>query len=112
MKLSEIKAKVKKHAPELMIGALTVAGTAGWVMAGAYAVKLQNAREDDLDAWPSIEVSPSALSRVLQGATLKIRMYTPEYGGTYTQMTTDLEFPDKANEDYAKGTPGGTLFFK
>jgi hypothetical protein len=101
-KLDEIKAKLKKHAPELMVAGLTVAGSLGWVMAGIYAQKLANLEGDDPNAWPTIEVLPSCMKDVEEGATLKYRQITSKDGSrTYAQQTTLDEWPDEAVKEFA-----------
>lgn len=99
-KLSEIKAKLKKHAPELIVAALTVAGTSGWIVAGIYAQKVKAMETVDLDAWPTIEVSPWTMKSVQNGATLKYRQ--AQYGPKtfYSQSTTMDDFGPNADRAF------------
>jgi hypothetical protein len=99
-KLSEIKAKLKKHAPGLIVAALTVAGSAGWIVAGVYAQRIKQLETVDPDAWPTIEVSPATMKSVQQGDTLKYRQ--AQYGNKtfYSQSTTMDDFGASANRAF------------
>lgn len=45
--LAEIKGKLKKHAPELILVSTTIVGTVGWIITGVYARRLQDAEYYD-----------------------------------------------------------------
>lgn len=71
MKLSEIKSWVKKHAPELIVGATTISGTVGWIAAGVYAARLAETKGGEYNREVMLIVHPTLLREVRdEGATL------------------------------------------
>lgn len=108
-RFSKLKEKADKYFPVLVVMAPTIIGAAGWVVAGVYAKRLEQAYAEDQDTWRStIEVTPNVMKDVLAGATLQLRMFhTNEPNHTMVQMTSREDgFPAEADESYAKGTPG------
>jgi hypothetical protein len=105
-KLDEIKAKLKKHAPELMVAGLTVAGSLGWVMAGVYATKLEKLESlwdrtmESTEGYETIDIPTETMDEVRDGATLKYRQKILAPNHIYTQITTAREWPEKAEEDF------------
>jgi len=100
-KLDQIKAKLKKHAPEIIIGAVTVAGTVGWIIAGVYAGKVRDLETVDENAWPMIEITPGNMKDIREGATLLYREFKTGPTSWVAQSSThDNGFPPEADEEY------------
>lgn len=105
-KKDEIKAKLKKHAPELILGAVTVVGTVGWIVAGIYAGKVRELeRVDAMTAgWPHIKIHPESMEKVENGAILTYRQKRINEHNLRTQHTTRPGgFSDRMNQIYENG---------
>lgn len=101
MKLAEIKAKLKQNAPVILIAGFSFAGGISMVLAGVYRQRLNRYLDaDDLDSWTTIEISKAMMTDILDGATLKYRMYSTEPNRFFVQSTTASDFPDEANEKF------------
>jgi len=101
-KLERAKAKIKQHAPELIIAGLTVFGAAGWIVAGLKEQRIRDLETVDPDAWPLIKIPPRAYEDVENGATLKYRQYREDDNTLVHQMTTAKEFSAVADREFHK----------
>lgn len=99
--LAKIKAVLKAHAPEIILGATSIIGVVGWVVAEVYARRVEELETVDPDAWPTIEVTPGNMKDVRAGATLMYREAKFGDRSYYSQSTTLGDgFPPEANEKF------------
>lgn len=107
----EIKAKAKKYAPIVQaVVSLSAVSLAAYYAREATRTqdRLDHYLDQDAYGGPTIEITPNVMKDVLNGSTMRLRMFhTEEPNRTIVQMTSRKDgFPPEADEAYAKGTPG------
>lgn len=106
-RLEKFKAKVEQHAPLIITAFTTIVGSACAIAAGVYAQKVRDLEAEladwegnEANSWPTIRVHPETMEAVRNGATLLYR--ERRFGDHHlrTQMTTNNDFSQKANEKF------------
>ena len=105
-RLNKLKLLAKKHGPEVLGAVGTVVATAFAVHFRSELVKLQTI---DPDAWPTIEVGPTTMEKVREGAILKYRETRSPNGGFLSQATVKDEFGPNATREFERFRETGEI---
>lgn len=93
IRIAEYKAKLKKHAPEIISVTLGVAGAIGWSLAGRYKRELEKSRRTD--PFTTFMIPEPLLEKMKEGAILKYRCVKTDDGYAEEYTLDEFEEGDK-----------------